>query len=229
MRPHRFQDGTLVENIETGVRLFVWGADHHDAAGEPVYSLATRSDDSWVVLEAGVPEARLFDVHAELLADRPGLDGLESKLDDIECGGLAFVRNGTVTVVLDHLTYTQLLDAARRGLNLTTENRRLRQWVRDLQEGCWVNCVYCGHRYGREKDTPVAMADVLKAHVEQCPDHPMSSLKTMFVTRTTALETAMRQAVEIMSRQTQGAVDSLDFANALGTLENALGDQTKGD
>ncbi len=51
---------------------------------------------------------------------------------------------------------------------------RLEGWIRDLQEGVYVNCVYCGHRYGREGQVPVAMADVLKHHVAQCPAHPMS-------------------------------------------------------
>lgn len=54
---------------------------------------------------------------------------------------------------------------------------RLRQWVRDLQSGMFVNCVYCGHRYGPAADTAVSMADVLKTHVEQCPEHPMAKLK----------------------------------------------------
>lgn len=53
----------------------------------------------------------------------------------------------------------------------------LKQWVADLQSGMFVNCVYCGHRYGPAGSTPVAMADVLKAHIEQCPEHPMSRLK----------------------------------------------------
>lgn len=53
----------------------------------------------------------------------------------------------------------------------------LRQWVNDLQSGMYVNCVYCGHRYGPEKYTPASMADVLKEHIEQCPEHPMSKLK----------------------------------------------------
>ena len=57
------------------------------------------------------------------------------------------------------------------------EINRLQQWVNDLQAGMYVNCVYCGHRYGMENDTPVAMADVLKGHIEHCPKHPMSKLK----------------------------------------------------
>lgn len=56
---------------------------------------------------------------------------------------------------------------------------RHKKWVNDLQSGMYVNCVYCGHRYGPEKDTPVSMAEVLKAHIEKCPEHPMSKLKTV--------------------------------------------------
>lgn len=54
---------------------------------------------------------------------------------------------------------------------------RCRRWVADLQSGLYVNCVYCGHRYGPREDTPVAMADVLKQHIEQCPEHPLSKLR----------------------------------------------------
>lgn len=61
--------------------------------------------------------------------------------------------------------------------NLEAENARLKQWVADLQSKMYVNCVYCGHRYGPESTTPVSMADALKAHIEQCPEHPMSKLK----------------------------------------------------
>jgi hypothetical protein len=57
------------------------------------------------------------------------------------------------------------------------EIEQLQQWVNDLQSGMYVNCVYCGHRYEPAKDTPVSMADVLKKHIEQCPKHPMSTLK----------------------------------------------------
>ncbi len=57
------------------------------------------------------------------------------------------------------------------------EIARLKAWVDDLQSGMYINCVYCGHRYGPKEDTPVAMADVLKEHIEQCLKHPMSALK----------------------------------------------------
>lgn len=60
---------------------------------------------------------------------------------------------------------------------LHEENERLRRWVDDLQSGMFVNCVYCGHRYGPQDKVPATMAEMLKQHVEQCPKHPMSTLK----------------------------------------------------
>ena len=56
------------------------------------------------------------------------------------------------------------------------EIARWEAWVSDLQSGMYVNCVYCGHRYGPGETTPVSMADALKAHIAQCPKHPMSHL-----------------------------------------------------
>jgi|GEM_PF-2607979 len=54
---------------------------------------------------------------------------------------------------------------------------QLRQWVHDCQAGMYINCVYCGHRYGPDDEVPATMAEVLKEHIEQCPEHPMSALK----------------------------------------------------
>lgn len=59
------------------------------------------------------------------------------------------------------------------------ENERLQQWVSDLQSGMYVNCVYCGHRYGPEDKVPATMADALKEHIEICPRHPMYEMKKM--------------------------------------------------
>ena len=68
-------------------------------------------------------------------------------------------------------------DLMTRVFELEIKNLHLRRWVNDLQSEMYVNCVYCGHRYGPNPGTPVAMADVLKRHIEKCPDHPMSKLK----------------------------------------------------
>src|SRR3990167_837079 len=72
------------------------------------------------------------------------------------------------------------------------QTRELKQWVDDLQSGMYVNCVYCGHRYGPGETTPVTMADALKAHVEQCLSHPMSALK--------AREARLREALDFIAR-----------------------------
>lgn len=71
--------------------------------------------------------------------------------------------------------------------------KQLRTWINDLQTGMYVNCVYCGHRYGPAfcsecngtwtalrivaPVVAVAMADVLKQHVVQCPEHPMAKMR----------------------------------------------------
>ncbi len=60
-----------------------------------------------------------------------------------------------------------------------TRMNELRHWIDDLQSDMFINCVYCGHRYGPSDEVPASMADVLKEHIEQCPDHPMSELKTL--------------------------------------------------
>lgn len=59
---------------------------------------------------------------------------------------------------------------------LCDELTKLTGWVRDLQSGMYINCVYCGHRYGPSDKVPASMADVLKAHIAECPKHPMSEL-----------------------------------------------------
>lgn len=75
--------------------------------------------------------------------------------------------------------YTSALEenSQTREAILRAEVERYRAWVGDLQSGMYVNCVYCGHRYGPGETTPVSMADALKAHVEECPHHPMSALR----------------------------------------------------
>ena len=54
---------------------------------------------------------------------------------------------------------------------------QLQQWIDDLQSGMYINCVYCGHRYGPQDEVPSTMANVLKQHIEICEKHPMNILK----------------------------------------------------
>ena len=69
-------------------------------------------------------------------------------------------------------------ELAYENTALEAEVERLKQWINDLQAGTYITCVYCGHNYGPDDEVPTCMADVLKAHIEQCPQHPMSALKT---------------------------------------------------
>ncbi len=59
---------------------------------------------------------------------------------------------------------------------LEAEIKRLKSWVADLQSGMYVNCVYCGHRYGPADKVSGPMSEALTRHIEQCPEHPMSKL-----------------------------------------------------
>jgi len=60
----------------------------------------------------------------------------------------------------------------RDCLFLLDEVDRLRKWKDDLLEGCYVNCVYCGHRYA--PGTGESQEEVLYDHISQCPKHPLS-------------------------------------------------------
>lgn len=82
--------------------------------------------------------------------------------------------------------------SAAKCNELEADNARLKSWVSDCQAGMYINCVYCGHRYGSDTEIPSSMADVLKEHIEQCPKHPMSKLKADNARLTKMLELAAR-------------------------------------
>lgn len=87
------------------------------------------------------------------------------------------VNPGIVGVDLSQWLTQGLRELLNEIDRLRADNERLTAWVEDLHSGMYVNCVYCGHRYGPGETTPVSMADALKEHVEQCPRHPMSALR----------------------------------------------------
>ena len=77
--------------------------------------------------------------------------------------------------------YNGLLVAREAELSdVKLDRSELEQWIDDLQSGMYINCVYCGFRYGPKDKVPSTMADALKEHIEQCPKHPMSKLKNEF-------------------------------------------------
>lgn len=82
----------------------------------------------------------------------------------------------------------------------------------DLQSKMYVNCIYCGHRYGPDPDTPVAIAEVLKQHIEECPSHPMSLLKARNAALVKMLEAALH------------CVRSYQFGNAAPALGEEMSD-----
>ena len=74
---------------------------------------------------------------------------------------------------------------------LRTQLAAVERWVDDLQSGLFINCVYCGFRYG-PRDTHVeslddpkataSMRDALTAHVQRCSKHPLATVEQRVVT-----------------------------------------------
>lgn|GEM_PF-4605749 len=54
------------------------------------------------------------------------------------------------------------------------EIHQLTQWIHDCQSGMYINCVYCGHRYGPADEVPATMQEALYEHIATCPKHPLS-------------------------------------------------------
>ena len=119
--------------------------------------------------------ARIEEWNAHILG--PGLT--QWGIDD-----LAFILAAVVQGMVDVRERT-IVDA---GLVIAEQGREiegLKDWVGDLQGGLYINCVYCGFRYGPGESTPATLpeagetlaATALREHVERCPNHPMSRLK----------------------------------------------------
>lgn len=84
-----------------------------------------------------------------------------------------------ITRMVEELDKEESWDQSLEKINLLKEDiKGLEGWVNDLQSGMFINCVYCGHRYGPDDEVPASMADVLKEHISQCPKHPLHELKT---------------------------------------------------
>jgi len=55
--------------------------------------------------------------------------------------------------------------------------KQLKDWISDLQSGMYVNCVYCGHRFKPNPEAFPSQAEVLREHMEKCPEHPLFKAK----------------------------------------------------
>ena len=131
------------------------------------------------MIEPEITDALLAELHSYAAAihrgewESSGNDVVEVHTEAIvaECGGKPFWS--------DFPEVADFIAAANPPtvLALVAEVRRLQQHVHDLQSGMFINCVYCGHRYGPKDEVPCTMADALKEHVERCPKHPMSALR----------------------------------------------------
>lgn len=165
-----------------------------------------------------------------------------------KAGLVSYMREGTPEEVAEHMDKvakswlssdydqkeeieTLKIDVSReQQLQLTAHNqlflmreevRRLQVWVDDLQSGMYVNCVYCGYRYGPKEDVPVTMADMLKRHISHCPKHPMLELrKEVEQFKKIFAEAAEECLVPIPDPETQPDMSRLLAANCFLRGEN---------
>lgn len=82
---------------------------------------------------------------------------------------------------------------------------KVRQYVSDLQSKMYINCVYCGHRYGPVGSGDIAM-DVLHAHVIRCVAHPMSAMRIKYF----RLLEKVAQLLDVEREKTPGATAFAD-------------------
>lgn len=73
---------------------------------------------------------------------------------------------------------------------------RLQHQVNDLQSGMYINCVYCGHRYG--PNTEQVPAEALAKHVAACPKHPLAAANG----RLARIREIAREALEVDDTET---------------------------
>jgi len=149
-----WRNGFLARGAEAEIERLKAERDEYKAALE-------RMKDKWRV--------------ADDMADERGqeIERLKAIISEARCHLFNNTIERTVDDQFDCLI--EQIDFCLRGKDAEIE--RLRQWVSDCQSGMYINCVYCGHRYGPQDEVPSSMADVLKEHCEQCPKHPLSHAK----------------------------------------------------
>lgn len=82
---------------------------------------------------------------------------------------------------------------------------QLQRWVDDLQSGLYINCVYCGHRYGPKETTAatipeaktLSMREALRLHIAACPEHPLSRAEARIAALLHEREVVQRRLLEI--------------------------------
>lgn len=110
-------------------------------------------------------------------------------------------------------------DGLLRAAEMNREIDRLTQWVNDLQAGMWVNCVYCGHRYGPQDKVLATMQDALYDHIAICPKHPLSRA---LAERDAARHASLLRAAEICRDQQTVPMASENYRIACNNCAAAI-------
>lgn len=133
--------------------------------GEPVYICETCAELAEI--------DNYYQGQADELDRTAGLVGKGKPMPNCpECGGDS---DGKCSSCHEEEWWEPLTTIHREEVvSLNAEIKRLTQWVHDCQSGMWINCVYCGHRYGPEDEVQATMQETLYEHIASCPKHPLS-------------------------------------------------------
>lgn len=74
---------------------------------------------------------------------------------------------------------------------LMADNARMKAWLADLQSGMFINCVYCGHRYGPKDQMPATLVAADPAKIKAIQE------KINHLPKTIELKQYRRQFAEI--------------------------------
>jgi hypothetical protein len=114
---------------------------------------------------------------------------------------------------------------------LMEENKCLEAWIDDLQSGMYINCVYCGHRYGpnsgpNTKDFNITMRKALEQHISECPKHPLSAAKAEIRKYREALTKMASQRIckELSEQETDDADFQFGFEFIVRQARSVLND-----
>lgn len=109
----------------------------------------------------------------ELLKRDLKIDRLKTKLS--EYTKMADIHEENQSLLIGDLEAFKKSNAEDHELMeaMTAKIDQLQTWVDDLHSGMYINCVYCGHRYGPDTEEGI-MSEVLHEHIKDCPKHPLS-------------------------------------------------------
>jgi hypothetical protein len=92
----------------------------------------------------------------------------------------------------------------------------------------YVNCVYCGHRYGPKDETATSCEQMLFEHIAQCPQHPLRAAREgLFAAIGFLRVLAGRIGAVVEKHPEEHQISRTEVPEWIEYLSSLLGDQHK--